>query len=254
MIYSILFILERLRTNLPAPKKRFSVALAAAVFLAVQLATVWPGICGNPAATMRNQIATPSALTLDDILRGIEQRYAPAGFTADFVQESTLKMMEITDFASGKASFQRPGMMRWEYETPERQLIITDGIRLWIYKPEDNQVMLGKADAFFADGSGASFLSNIELIRQKFSIELVTQAMDENEILKLIPKEKNIDLSAIYLTISRKTFDVSQIVSYNSYGDETRIKLQNIRFDKIPDDSRFKFKIPADVDLLYLEE
>jgi len=26
-------------------------------------------------------------------------------------------------------------MMRWEYEKPERQVIITDGKKLWIFRP-----------------------------------------------------------------------------------------------------------------------
>ena len=32
--------------------------------------------------------------------------------------------MDITDTASGKAFFKRPGMMRWEYEEPDRQVIV----------------------------------------------------------------------------------------------------------------------------------
>jgi len=47
-------------------------------------------------------------------------------FAADFLQESTIKSMEITDFASGRLYVRYPGMMRWEYEKPDRQVIITD--------------------------------------------------------------------------------------------------------------------------------
>ena len=74
--------------------------------------------------------------------------------------------------ASGKVYIKYPGMMRWEYEKPDRQIIITDADKLWIYRPEDNQVMTGKAPTFFRDGKGASFLSDIRLIRQKFDISL----------------------------------------------------------------------------------
>ena len=31
----------------------------------------------------------------------------------------------------------------------DNQIIITNGKKLWIYKPDDNQVMLGRAPAFF---------------------------------------------------------------------------------------------------------
>lgn len=197
---------------------------------------------------------TPPPPSLDEILARIEQRYTAPGFTADFIQESTLKMMQITDHASGSASFQRPGMMRWEYETPERQLIITDGQKLWIYKPDDKQVMIGKAVSLFADGSGAGFLSNITLLREKFSIESVPATDDRHIVLKLIPKSAAVDLSFVYITVDKRSYDVIQINSYNAYGDETRIKLLDIRFDSKRDDEKFRFQIPDDVEILYLDE
>ncbi|MGD9228162.1 MAG: outer membrane lipoprotein carrier protein LolA, partial [Desulfobacterales bacterium] len=82
-----------------------------------------------------------SNLTVDHILDRVENKYADSKFSADFIQKSTIKAMEITDLATGKVYIKYPGMMRWEYEKPERQIIITDADKLWIYRPEDNQVM-----------------------------------------------------------------------------------------------------------------
>ena len=78
--------------------------------------------------------------------------------------------MEITDRAAGKAFFKRPGKMRWEYETPDRQTIITDNETLWIFRPEYNQVMIGKAHYFLEFGKGFSFLSYIKIIKKKLII------------------------------------------------------------------------------------
>ena len=82
---------------------------------------------------------------LDRILEGMEQKYANSSFSAKFLQQSTIKAMELTDSATGKVYVMHPGKMRWEYEQPDRQIIITDGYKLWIYRPEDNQVMTGAA-------------------------------------------------------------------------------------------------------------
>ena len=109
---------------------------------------------------------------LDYVLKELEKRYTGSQFSADFLQESTIKTMEITDFAAGRLYVRYPGMMRWEYEKPERQVIITDGKKLWIYRPQDNLVMVGNAPVFFRDGKGASFLSDISLVRKKFKITL----------------------------------------------------------------------------------
>jgi len=195
-----------------------------------------------------------SNLSPDDIIKKVETRYTVPGFSANFFQVSTIKAMKITDTAYGRAFFKRPDKMRWEYEKPDRQTIITDGNTLWIYRPEDNQVMFGNAPSFFGDGKGFSFLSDMKLMQNKFSIILEKKAEDDYHVLKLVPREKTFDVSVIYLSVSKKTFDIVKIVTYNSYGDETRIELSDIQFKQKIDDSMFSFKIPQGVEVLHLDE
>jgi outer membrane lipoprotein carrier protein len=210
-------------------------------------------LCQNSSPIL-NSAAEGMNLTLDDIVKRIENRYAVSGFSADFFQVSTIKAMEITDTASGKAFFKRPGRMRWEYEMPDPQIIISDSKTLWIYRPDDNQVMIGSSPSFFGDGKGACFLSDMKLIRQKFSIILEKKEDYGYHVLKLLPKEKTFDVSVIYLSVSAMTFDVFRIVTHNSYGDETRIALSNIQFKLNLDDSMFSFQIPEGVEVLQLDE
>ena len=200
---------------------------------------------------------TGDNLTVDQILEQVENKYADSKFSADFIQKSTIKAMDITDMANGRVYIKYPGMMRWEYEKPESQIIITDADKLWIYRPDDNQVMTGKAPTFFRDGKGASFLSDIRLIRQKFDISLEQGPPEEKDLffhLKLIPREKTMDISEIRLMVSRQTFNVLQIITLNFYGDETRIDLLNFVFGGNLDDSLFSFEIPQGVDVLQIDE
>jgi outer membrane lipoprotein-sorting protein len=73
-------------------------------------------------------------------------------------------------------------------------------------------------------------------------------------VLKLLPRQKTFDVSVIYLFISTENFEVLKIVTYNSYGDETRIELDNVQFKQKIDDSMFNFKIPQGVEILHLDE
>jgi len=194
---------------------------------------------------------------VDQILDHIESRYTNSKFTADFIQKSTIKAMDVTDQATGKVYIKYPGMMRWEYEKPYRQIIITDADQLWIYRPEDHQVLTGKAPTFFRDGKGASFLSDISLIRQKFNISLEQELAAEGEPfyhLKLIPREKTMDISDIRLMVSKQSYNVVQVVTFNFYGDETRIDFINFKFGVDLDDSLFSFTVPPGTDVLQIEE
>ncbi len=192
-------------------------------------------------------------LPLDSIMDRITKRYNNMCFSAEFIQESTLKALDIADSATGRIMVKYPGRMRWEYKKPDKQIIITDGKSLWIYRPEDNQVLTGSAPVFFGEGKGAGFLSNMTVLSKKFNISIKNTTPGGLITLKLIPVKKAFDISEIYLLLSNKTFVVTEIVTCNTYGDTTRITLKNIYFTKDMDDSEFAFTLPADADILQLD-
>jgi outer membrane lipoprotein carrier protein len=195
-----------------------------------------------------------AADTIDTIIAGVEARYNVPGFTAEFDQESILKAMAVTDTASGTLMVRQPGKMRWEYVVPDPQTIITDGDDLWVFRPEENQVMIGKAPAFFGKGKGAGFLSNIGIIRDNFQISQEPEAAPNLYRLKLVPNKSSVDLMEMKLDIDKKTFDLIRIITFNVYGDETRIELKNFNFNKTPPEDLFQFAIPEGADVVQMNQ
>ncbi len=190
---------------------------------------------------------------LEKIIKGMEKRYQGTAFSVRFVQETTIKSMDITEEARGNAIIKQPGMVYWEYTEPEKQLIVTNGNRLWIYKPAENQVTVGKTPVVFGEGKGAGFLTNIDQLRNNFEISLEEEDSDDYYILKLIPTDQSFDVKIIYLWISRDTYIISHMMTINSFGDETRIRFSGFKFGITPDDSRFVFDIPPDTEVVYME-
>lgn len=191
---------------------------------------------------------------LQEILDGIDKRYSGPGFTATFFQESTLKALGITDTANGRLTVKRPDKMQWIYDSPESQTLITDGRHLWIYRPADNQVMVGTAPAFFKDGKGASFLTNTRRVREQFHVSLIASEKPETRRLQLIPRKPQADIARILVGVTKRSHEVTDIVTINTQGDETRITLSDIVFrDNLPD-SLFEFTIPEGVNIISLDE
>ena len=205
-------------------------------------------------ATMISADAAGNADDMEKIIEQIERRYDVLGFTADFHQVSTIKAMDITDEANGKIYVRKPEMMRWEYEKPDPQIIITNAENLWIYRPQDNQVIIGKAPAFLAGGKGAGFLADIKVLRRKFDISKVSSGDDQYHALKLVPLDKTADVVDILLLVAKDSYAVHQVVTYNAYGDETRITLLNARIDEVPEQSLFTFTIPEGTDVVSMDE
>jgi len=189
----------------------------------------------------------------EDIIKNLEKRYNTADFSARFSQESALKALGITDTASGKVWFKHPGMMQWEYERPEKYAIISDGKTLWIFRPEDNQVVIGDAMTYFGNGKGASFLSNFNLVQDTYTVTVAVPAAPDQYSLKLVPRQKQLDLSAIFLNIDKSTYEIKSVVTLNEYGDETRIEFSDLVFEPM-DASLFNFQIPSGAEVLKMDE
>lgn len=221
-------------------------------FIKVWVTAVAVLLCfGHATAEMKD---APS-LTVEQIIEKVENRYSCESFSANFQQTSTLEAMGITDTASGQALFKRPRKIRWEYKSPLVQQIISDGEMLWIYKPEDNQVMVGKAPVFFAKGSGASFLAEIRSLRRDF---VVTMAEKERQnetsyVLKLDWKQEKFDIGEIYVSVAKDTFDIISVETVATYGDTTLITFNDIALNQKLDDALFTFDIPITADIISLD-
>ncbi len=188
----------------------------------------------------------------EQLLDKIKKKYSNKDFSLKFTQISTLKAINVVDKAYGKAFFRYPGKMRWEYQTPEKNEIITDGDNLWIYRPDENQVVKGKSANFFITGSGGAFLSDISIISKFYGLSI--EKNDDHDIyLVMIPKKKIPDIASIHIRISKDNYEINRITSFNIYGDSTELLFTDIKFRTL-DDSLFRFIVPAGADLIFLNK
>ncbi|MEE4608290.1 MAG: outer membrane lipoprotein chaperone LolA [Desulfobacteraceae bacterium] len=197
--------------------------------------------------------AAREAPGVEEILARLEARYAATGLEARFTQVSTLQAMDITDTAEGRLWIRRPGQMRWEYTAPEPQTIVTDGERLWIYRPLDRQVMIGSAPSFFGDGKGAGFLADIGQLRRQFDVSLNPDAAPSTHGLTLVPRHQQPDLVRVELEIAAADDTIETVTTFNAYGDKTRIVLKDVVFHDHLDDTLFQFEIPQGVEIVQMD-
>ncbi len=186
----------------------------------------------------------------EKIIAAVEQRYSGRDFSCTYHQRSTLKALQITEEASGRAFFSHPSRMRWEYNEPEAHEIITDGITLWIYRPDEKQVVQGDATLFFKGGAGGAFLSDISMVRTHYSIFVSENNLDTSAIyLTLVPKNESPDVASIKIRILKQNYNIEKVTTYNIYGDATEIEFSQIEFKEL-NDELFQFKVPEGVDVL----
>lgn len=188
----------------------------------------------------------------DKILTKIENQYAGKSFKAAFIQKSVLSALDMTETASGNAYFSHPGKMRWQYLTPEHHEVITNGKQLWIYRPAQNQVMTGNAQAFFKAGSGGAFLSDITLVRKNFDIKITGETPETIE-LELAAKTHLPDIAEIKIKVSKKETLIQQVTTKNQYNDTMVFEFNSIEFVRM-EPGTFEFSPPEGISIIKMDE
>lgn len=73
-----------------------------------------------------------------DIARAFEQHYQHTRSMAGLFLEKYTSGGSSISVESGKVYFEKPGRMRWDYDSPETKMFLVDGENVWYYVPADH--------------------------------------------------------------------------------------------------------------------
>jgi outer membrane lipoprotein carrier protein len=188
-----------------------------------------------------------------EIVRSVQQRYdATTDFTADVVQEMSVASLGKTLTSRGRLSYAKPGKLRWQVDDGSGQLIVADGSTLWLYQPEERQVLKARFEAAFHASTPISFLLGVGRITDEFdaSLEPEPSPRDGLDWLKLIPRQGDGGLGWLRLGVDPKTFDISAADVHDHLGNVTRLRFNNLRHGVGLDESLFRFQVPEGIDVV----
>jgi outer membrane lipoprotein carrier protein len=184
------------------------------------------------------------------LMQRVETSYRSIqGLSADFTQESMFLGFGERVKSSGKVLFNKPGMMDWTYEAPERQRFIADGRTLWFFQPQMNQVTVGQFQQSFQSGLPVSFLLGLGSLSQDF---VTKQACESGlgVVFTLEPKNPDPSLQSFRLLVdtTRALPIGARVVDVG--GNETQIEFTNLSTDVALSAEQFTFEIPKGVDVI----
>ncbi len=191
------------------------------------------------------------------ILAEVQKRYESTNdLEASFLQEYIGKVMKRAQRGEGKVFFKKKGMMRWDYQTPNQKLI-SNGLTLWYYQPEENQVFVSDVSKVIKEKTPLAFLAGEGDLSRDFKLlnfnESVSQK-EENFVLELTPKEPHAALSKLTLTVDKKTYYVTQADVFDGLGNVTRTRFIDIKTNVGLSNSFFHFTIPPGAEVLRAQE
>jgi outer membrane lipoprotein carrier protein len=192
---------------------------------------------------------TPEAA---EVAKKVQARYETTrDLAARFSQELRIQAGGQVVRSSGEMVFQRPGKMRWTYESPEPQTIVADGKNLWIYQPADKQVLKAPLEDAFQSRTPVSFLLGVARLEADFQPKLLSPDPDGSLKLELLPRaEPGGALGVLTLVIDPSSFDVRAAIVKDPLGNTTEVRLLDVRRNEGVDASLFRFERPPGTDVI----
>jgi len=196
---------------------------------------------------------------VDFIVDKLQKKYEGINdFHADFVQEAEVKALDKTQKAFGEVWFKKPGKMRWNYYSPTKDTIVSDGTNLWYYIEAENQVLkTNLKDLNNGDTSSTTLLSGLGKIKELFKVNLINNPAFQNDtgyLLELIPLDVNEDeiKNKIIINVNKSDSLVSTIFLFDPFGNQTKISLIKTKINKKISDKTFTFKTPKGAEVVKL--
>jgi outer membrane lipoprotein carrier protein len=204
------------------------------------------------AAPARLETMAPAGASVSKDLKRVLDRlqkhyHDTTSFTAKFNEEIATVGAPKRQ-RQGTVSLRKPGRMRWEFETPEKQTIVSDGETLYSYDPDLNQVVETPLKQALKSSSATSFLLGIGNINRDFKAAFANPATPTGLV------DLNLDAKTggykIEVGLDPKSYNLVTLTLTDQLGDVTRIDFSDIHDNVELPDSTFAFKTPPGADVV----
>jgi len=140
----------------------------------------------------------------------------------------------------------RPNQFLWNYQEPFEQLVVADGMNLWIYDVELGQVTVSPLDELIS-ATPAMLLSGDQVVRDGFE---VTENFTTNGInwVRLVPKLEGTDFNTVFIGFREGV--LARLELLDGLDQVTEIQFEEVELNPMILDSTFNFIPPEGADVI----
>jgi len=167
-------------------------------------------------------------------------------FEARFGQIVLDESLVEVDNSQGQMWIQRPGLFRWNYDAPDAQQIVGDGVNLWVYDVELEQVSvrdqdqaIGRSPAILLAGSGD--------LEDNYTVEDIG-SQGRYDWVNLIPKDEDSGFREVRIGFEDNRLRLLELL--DNLDQRTRISFVDLKENIPVAVSIFDFVPPEGVDVI----
>ena len=192
--------------------------------------------------------ALPGAEVAEDEGRRVIERFLEDVVTISgrFEQQLVDADNVVVESSSGTLDISRPGRFRWSYFDPYQQLLIADGLNIWSYDVDLEQVTV-KPQADALGSTPAMLLGGTSDVLEEF--DYIGSFTDRGTLwIRLRPKNTDNGFNKVELGFTEER--LSRMLFVDTLGQTSLIALFDVAFNEDIDDSVFSFSPPQGVDVV----
>lgn len=164
-------------------------------------------------------------------------------FTADFRQDYTYQVFRRTQTSSGKVTYKRPALMRWEYEKPSPRTFVLAGERALALDPEAKLLTVA-AIATSKLSASVTFLWGQGRLAEEFSIARKPCDKCLGTVLELTPLNPDGRFKQVLLEVDPKTAQVLKSTVVDPDGSQNAITFSSLKTNLGVTADKFKIYPP----------
>jgi outer membrane lipoprotein carrier protein len=221
-------------------------SIACAALLAVAIAGAPLAVSG----AAQSPAATPLA-SAADIASRVQKRYDTIrDFTADFIHSYEGGVLRRKVVERGVVQIKKPGRMRWDYQSPEKKLFVSDGSQMYLHEVAPNQVTVFPVPKGDDAATAVLFLAGRGNVTRDFTVGHEAGGNADTHVLRLTPKAPERDYDWLVLHVDRTTYQIRTLSAADAQGGRSTFDFTNIRENTGLADRVFTFSIPRGADVV----
>jgi outer membrane lipoprotein carrier protein len=193
---------------------------------------------------------TPALPPAQEVAAALQKKYdSVRDFTADFVHDSEGGLLRKKQTERGAVQVKKPGKMRWDYKTPEPKVFVSDGRRIYLHVPADNQVIISPVPESDQATTAVLFLVGKGSLTRDFTVSYTDGGAADTYALRLQPRLPERDYDWLQIIVDRKTLQIRSLSAADAQGGRSTFQFSNYKENVGLTDKTFEFKIPRGADV-----
>lgn len=169
---------------------------------------------------------------------------------AEFDQTIIDEQANVLQRSKGEMAFSRPDKFRWETISPMHQLLLTDGVKIWMYDVDLEQITVKPLDKSQNNRPAQLLSGDLQNFTSEYKVQKIADSPQGALHFVFLPKESNSSFARIELLFDPNFQDLQTMMLVDNLGQKTLIHFKHVVTNPLLEVSLFKFTPPKGVDMV----